>query len=232
VLCLSFWNYWQQLSCHRLVTLIFPKQSAREISSHFEYPWNYWYWHAQNVPFGRHATPLSEELWNLVRDHLWLHKKYRDEDPLFFATNCRLHDVIDWAHPPGIDFNVRDSKGRTPLILAMSVSRNRRQVVESLLNKGADVNAKNPGEETALTIGTRGNDDEVVPILVARTNCELDHVTKDGCSALGYARVHGNTRIVELLHERGARVAVVGGKEVPWAIRNNVSWAFPEAVGS
>ena len=223
MLCLSFWIYWQQLTCHRPVTLIFPKQSAREISSHLEYPCNYWYWHAQSVPFGRHATPLSEELWNLVRDHLWLHTKYRDQDPLFFATGYGLQDVIDWAHPPGIDFNVRDRAGRTPLLLAMSLSSNR-QMVESLLNNGADVNAKDPDGETALTIGTRENDvDEAVSILIARTDCELDHVTGNGCSALGYARKNGNTRIVELLRERGARVAVVRGKDVPWPTRSKVS---------
>ena len=230
MLCLSFWIYWQQLTCHRPVTLIFSKQSARERSSHLGYPWIFWDDHAQRVPFGRHATPLSEELWNLVRDHLWRHTKYRDEDPLFFATNCKLHDVIDWAHPPGIDFNVRDSKGRTPLLRAMSLSSNR-QMVESLLNNGADVNAKNPDGETALTIGARRNNVGVVPILIARTDCELDHVTENGCSALGYAREHGNTRIVELLHERGARVAVVDGKEVPWPIRSNVSRAFPGTMG-
>ena len=234
MLCLSFWIYWQQLSCHRPVTLIFSKQSAREISSHLEYPWTFWHDHAQRVPFGRHATPLSGELWNLVRDYLWRHAKYRDEDPLIFATGCGLQDVIDWAHPPGIDFNVRDSKGRTPLLLAISIPlsvgrrvlspQSLRQMVESLLNNGADVNAKNTDGETALTIGTRGNDDdEAVSILIARTDCKLDHVTEDGCSALGYARDRGNTRIVELLRERGARVAVVDGMEVPWPIRSNVS---------
>jgi len=111
----------------------------------------------------------------------------------------------------------------TPLLLAMS-SQSSRQVVESLLNNGADVNAKNPDGETALTIGTRENDvDEAVSILIARTDCELDHVTENGCSALGYARKNWNTRIVELLHERGARVAVVRGKDVPWPTRSKVS---------
>jgi len=205
------------------VTLLFSQQSDSEmLSSHLQYPEVFWKYHAERVPFGRHATPLSEELWGLVRDYLWRDTKYLDKDPLIVATNWRLKDVIDWAHPPGIDFNVRDSEGDTPLLLAMSLSENRRQLVEPLLNNGADVNAKNPDGETALTIGIRDDgDDEAVSILIARADCELDHVTKRGCSALGYARKRGNTRIVELLHERGSRVAVVKGKEVPWPIRSN-----------
>lgn len=210
-----------------IVTQLFSKQADAD-DGNFSYLRRWWDFHAAKVPPGRHATPLSEQLWNLAKDFLWGdNMKYSKLDPLHLAAESRLVDILDWAHPPGVDFNVRGQEYFTLLMSAMLVldhtHHNLLKLVEVVLKKDVDVNAKNVYGMTALIwlLDNACGDEEsqvvqVIRLLCAKDDCELDHVDCDGRSALGIARYRQLSSSVQLLQKKGARVAMYKWKEEPW----------------
>jgi len=80
----------------------------------------------------------------------------------------------------------------------------RKDVVELLLNNGADVNAKSNDGWSALTYAARNGRKDVVELLL---NAGTDINAKDnyGWSALMYAVAYGHKDVVELLKRYGAK---------------------------
>lgn len=65
------------------------------------------------------------------------------------------------------DVNARDNSGNTVLILA--VKNSLENIVQLLLNNGADINIKNRGRETALKIAQEKGYTEIITLLTSST---------------------------------------------------------------
>jgi hypothetical protein len=72
-----------------------------------------------------------------------------------------------------------------------------------LLDKGADINAKNNNGETALSCAADVGETNVVKLLLAR-KADINAVDMVGETALGIAKRTGNVAIVQLLRQAGA----------------------------
>ena len=93
--------------------------------------------------------------------------------------------------------------GNTPLMSA--ASNGDINAVKRLLNEGADVNAKNSDNWTALTKAARDGNTEIVKLLIEK-GADVHAKAYKGYSALMVAALGGNTEIVKLLIEKGADI--------------------------
>ena len=114
-------------------------------------------------------------------------------------------------HRTGVDLNIkqRDSilvSGLTPLHLAVTYGN--LDAVKLLLDKGADVNAAEGDEQTALMMACQGDNLEIVKLLVtARADVNVRDCRQQ--SPLQVSILRSPTEITLLLIEYGANIKVV-----------------------
>ena len=103
-----------------------------------------------------------------------------------------------------IKINLKDQEGNTPLILA--AMNGYAGIVQTLMGKGADVNAANKKNgDTALILAANGHRTEIVRALIEKgSGVIVDMQNDDGQTALMHAAKWGYTDIVRLLIEKGA----------------------------
>jgi ankyrin repeat protein len=102
----------------------------------------------------------------------------------------------------GTDVNANDG-GWTPLWYA--ADEGHKEIVELLIAKGADVNAKNKGDVTPLYGAARSGRKEVAELLIAK-GADVNAKDVNGTIPLHYAAYEGHKEIVELLIAKGAEV--------------------------
>jgi quinoprotein dehydrogenase-associated probable ABC transporter substrate-binding protein len=91
--------------------------------------------------------------------------------------------------------------GYTPLMLA--TANHSEPLVQALIKKGADVNAKNSGGVTALMIAAANGRADMVELLV-RAGANVKAQTDRGDTALSIARDKGDPKVIKLLGEPAA----------------------------
>jgi uncharacterized protein len=118
----------------------------------------------------------------------------------------------------GVDVNAKDKDGWTALLLASD--KNRPSLVQTLLDGGADVDAKCDcpgylhGGFTALMIASRGGRTDIVKMLLAK-HAVVDLRNNQGETALALAATRGDAEVVRVLVDGGASVSaqdVEGGR--------------------
>uniref|UniRef100_A0ABD2WGP0 Uncharacterized protein n=1 Tax=Trichogramma kaykai TaxID=54128 RepID=A0ABD2WGP0_9HYME len=149
-----------------------------------------------NFPDGNGSTPL----------HVICSIKGNDDDSLktFFDVNDRLLRIVD--------ANARDSKGRTPLDVALA--RGNSKLIELLLSRGVDSCTVYRDGSTPLhhICNFEGNDDGLLRAFF-KFNDKLDRtVDVDARDAKGrtpadVAFARGNSKLIALLVARGAHVS-------------------------
>lgn len=77
-------------------------------------------------------------------------------------------------------------------------------VIEFLLDRGLDINARNEQGETALLIAAWNGTDDLVEVLLKR-GADPNIKTRKGLSALKVASANGHTGIVKMLVAHGAK---------------------------
>ena len=82
--------------------------------------------------------------------------------------------------------------------LHQAVSRNQPKIVETLLQNGADVNAKNEDGETALHLAVIDNQSKIVEILL-RHGADVNATDKEGMTALDWSEVLERSEIHTVL---------------------------------
>jgi ankyrin repeat protein len=108
------------------------------------------------------------------------------------------------AHATKADLESRDSRGATPLMHAAAFGNV--EILKLLLDAGADVNARNDFDATALLWGAR--DPNKARLLIAR-GADVNARSRQGRTPLMLASLgHGESSIVALMLEKGADVNV------------------------
>jgi uncharacterized protein len=115
---------------------------------------------------------------------------------LLLASASGQLAVVTASLTAGVHVDVRDGRGRTPLLIA--THNNREDVARLLIASGADVNAKDKIEDTPfLYAGAEGRNVILKLILVAGAN--LKDTNRYGGTALTPAAHHGHAQTVAIL---------------------------------
>jgi len=123
--------------------------------------------------------------------------------PLGIASQYGKNDAAVALIEAGADVTKPVGEGGyTPLMLA--TGNHAEPVVQALLKKGADVNAKNSGGVTALMIAAANSRADMVELLV-RAGANVKAQTDRGDTALSIARAKGDEKVIKLLDEPAGR---------------------------
>src|SRR5208283_3075670 len=107
----------------------------------------------------------------------------------------------------GAPVDGKNTDGWTALMLASG--NGRMDVMQLLIERGADINAKETGAEvTSLMLASHQGQIEVVKLLLDK-GAHIDAHAKNGETALMGASFEGRAEVVELLLERGADINAV-----------------------
>ncbi len=127
--------------------------------------------------------------------------KGADISPLHFALYMKDETKARSLIEGGADVNRRTPYGTTPLNRAVVVGF--KDIVELLIAKGANVNAKDNWDWTPLHSAVYGHKD-IVELLIAK-GANVNARNGASRTPLWYAKDEGNTEIVELLRKHGAK---------------------------
>jgi len=127
--------------------------------------------------------------------------KGADISPLHFALYMKDETKARSLIEGGDDVSRRTPYGTTPLDRAVVAGF--KDIVELLIAKGADVNAKDNWDWTPLHSAVYG-DKEIVELLIAK-RANVNARNGGSRTPLWYAQEEGHTEIVELLRKHGAK---------------------------
>lgn len=164
----------------------------------------------------------------LVRKGLGPNLVMPDATPaLIYAMQKESRQVVEWLlTQPGLQVDQQDGRGDTALMLACAMgeqawvekliqrgasvnpagwtplhyaaANSRLSIIELLLRKKADINAKSPNGTTPLMMAARANATDAVRLLLGQ-GAQTTPVNEAGMNALAYARKNQNQELTDLL---------------------------------
>ena len=129
--------------------------------------------------------------------------KYDMSTPLIIACSNKNVSVVNFLLQNGANVALRDDNGRTALHFVVDGLNDSSEILRSLLNNGADVNAKSVCNETPLMVASRSSDVETVALLIERgAHVDLQDIKNN--TALHNAARSNTEEIVGTLLNAGA----------------------------
>ena len=157
-------------------------------------------------------------------------KNASGETPLHYAAENGHKDVAELLIAKGADINAKNNEGQAPVDVALS--RNRNEVaklliakgadvslhvvarigalakVKSLIEKGADINAKDTSDRTPLHYAIEYGHKDFVELLIVN-GADVNAKDKDGNAPGHVALRKNNSAILDLLIAKGANLASI-----------------------
>jgi len=119
------------------------------------------------------------------------------------GASMGLKDMVELAINEGEDVNARAQSRQEKTLLHEAVDSGHKELVQYLLDKGADINAKERQGWTPLHMASAAGEREIVELLLTK-GAALNVGDIRGGTALWYAKERGNKEIVGLLRSHGA----------------------------
>ena len=148
---------------------------------------------------------VSKSISNSLRNYINRRNQEENENenitPLITAVNNGdLDEVNVLLSSSTIDINSENNQGNTALMYACKHGHT--QIVNALIEAGANINLQNMFGETALIYACRYNHPDIVNILI-NNDVDIDIQSNDGYTALMHASIGDNERSVRLLIGEG-----------------------------
>ena len=149
------------------------------------------------------ATGQTQRVSDLIKSDASLANAYSPDGftVLGLATFFGHAEMVDALLAAGAEVNAayRETMKLTPLGSAIAVGRT--DIARTLINHGANVNAKAENDLTPLHTATaRGNIESAT--LLLDHGADMGAATKDGKTPLDYARDHDQSAMIEFLNQR------------------------------
>lgn len=115
-------------------------------------------------------------------------------------------DIVELLLESGARVDYRNKAGNTPLLEACS--QGHIDVAQYLLDHGADIDAATETtSDSALTWACTLGNESIVDLLLSRKS-NVEHRTKDGCTALMFAALAGHVKVASMLLDFQANINV------------------------
>jgi len=179
----------------------------------------------------RFPTPLLRAI--ALNDIPWLESEIKkgaaidpvpgtkiDNSPLFLAISFRHFRILNILLENKANVNITGPLGETPLMLALFY-KDSKDYIRTLLEAGADINAKSSGGTSVLMTAAEYADVEVLDMLLNKKP-DVNHINEKGITALMVAS--NNADVVKRLLKAGAQLEnkdVYGETAVFHAIREH-----------
>ena len=149
------------------------------------------------------ATGQTERVLALIKDNPELVNSFSPDgfSPLSLSVFFGQPETVDALLAAGAEVNApsRETMKLTPLASAMATAQN--EIARTLIQHGANVNAKGESDLTPLhTAAARGNIEAVT--LLLEHGADINATTKDGKKPISYAEERNHPEMVEFLKTR------------------------------
>ena len=126
---------------------------------------------------------------------------------LHIAAHFGYYDIVDaLINAPNVNINVRNKDGDTPLHAAVELGRE--QSARLLINAGADINASDNSQQTALHTAAFHGHHHIVDALIKAPNINLNVRNAHGYTPLYLASMSGREQSARLLINAGAGINI------------------------
>jgi len=122
---------------------------------------------------------------------------------LMYAIRKRKISVIEWLVERGVDLSIQDTRGRTPLSIAITTGDI--HVVNPLLNAGADAKFVSESGHTFAHYTAAVGSDDLLDVAI-KYGVDLNATTDMGMTAFHVAVKEGNFDLAVALLDKGARI--------------------------
>jgi ankyrin repeat protein len=139
--------------------------------------------------------------------------------PLFFARNKELSELLI---DNGADVNTYSTDVHSGMPLHTAVAYGRRDIVELLINKGAEIDSKTNNGGTSLSLAAQLGNRDIAELLI-NMGAEIDSKANNGGTPLRAAAIYGQRDVAELLINKGADINSKdnnGRTPLHWAVAN------------
>jgi len=134
--------------------------------------------------------------------------KVRDENgytPLIYAVKRRSTVIINYLISQGVEINEKDNEGYTALMHAVDAPNNSMDVIECLINNGADINVFSNQQLSPLLLAAKNNDYEAARYLVGN-GANINAKDNGGYNSLMYAILNHNIPLIKFLIDNGISI--------------------------
>ena len=128
-------------------------------------------------------------------------KGYSGSTPLHLAITEEKTDLVKKLLKKGAHLETKDDYGYTPLLEAVNYGAPE-EIIDLLLEHGADVHAVEEDKKCALHFAAQNDDEDVMRKMIAR-GVSVEAEDKDGWTPLHEAAYYGSEDVAEVLTENG-----------------------------
>ncbi|XP_052777029.1 serine/threonine-protein phosphatase 6 regulatory ankyrin repeat subunit C-like isoform X2 [Mya arenaria] len=135
------------------------------------------------------------------------------------VLDARLHQVRLLVEKHGVNVNIKDVYGRTPLMLTSMIDEEAgAKMAKIFITAGSNVGLKDKMGRTALSMACMAGREKIVDEILRKDILYIDDDDNDGNTPLHHAAASGNPNIVKLLSE----LYVKFGLDID--VRNNMGY--------
>jgi len=154
-------------------------------------------------------TPDDSELMELVLNNIaddYFKSVIMDKNLIKSVAEAGHLEAVKTLLTQGASVDARDANGNTCLITAVRRKKNA-DLINLLIDNGADVNAQNPAGDSALTLAAAACGADIIDKLVAR-GADMNHRGAVGRTALMNAIAYFNEAAALILIKKGCRTDI------------------------
>lgn len=129
----------------------------------------------------------------------------------------------------GADINAHDKRNNYGSILNMATYRHHLDLVEFLIDNGADINSCNSSKATSLYVASAHNNKEIVEYLIKK-GADINLPNDAGVLPIHVAIYRKSSEIAIILLKSGSMLTSSNGENLNRCMRNNKDYNFQKAL--